>query len=423
MLLLLGGCVAAPQAGARSAKLNTGERASAAQPQVTTITWSYWGEPWETQVNRRIARVFEAEHPAIKVEQVHRSWTEYFTWLEEEWRQGRSPDVMFLNNVRGYAAAGHLEPLGPFLARDGFDFADFYPRLLSLFNLDGQYYGLPRDNDTKVIFYNTRLFTEAGLAPPRRGWTWADLLDLSLRLTRRAPDGRSLVYGFAFEPETWWRIWIWQNGGDLFDDPFRPGRVLLGQRPAREALQFLSNLMHVSRITPPYEEMRSSGQITTLFRQGRLAMAFGGHGRVPALAEEPGLQWNVAPLPVGRERVNLAGGAGYTISRLSEQKDAAWALVRFLESPKGQVLFAESGLMVPARRSVREDNIFLRRQPYDTQVFLEETEFGRPNLNHPLAPELNRVMEAGLVPVWRGERSVDQAVDQLVPQLEAALAR
>src|SRR5687768_18595684 len=41
---------------------------------------------------------------------------------------------------------------------------------------------------------------------------------------------------------------------------------------------------------------------------------------VPALAEEAALQWDVVGLPVGRERANLAGGAGYTMSTRSKHK-------------------------------------------------------------------------------------------------------
>ncbi len=46
---------------------------------------------------------------------------------------------MFLNNIRGYAARGHLAPLDEYLQRDAFDLADFYPRLLELFNYRGSY--------------------------------------------------------------------------------------------------------------------------------------------------------------------------------------------------------------------------------------------------------------------------------------------
>jgi multiple sugar transport system substrate-binding protein len=420
---LLGGCLprAPSEPGPRSAP---GRQATPAAAQAqTTISWSFWGDPWSVEINRRVARTFEAENPTIKLELLHQPWDRYFGWLEERRGQGNLPDVMFYSNVPDYARTGALEPLDPYIERDRFDLADFYPALLELFRYQGSYYGLPRDNDTKVIYFNKALFAQAGLEPPKSGWTWTDLRNLASRLTRRDGAGRPLQYGFAFEANTWWRVWVWQNGGEYLNDPFSPTRVRLGEPAAIEALEFLADLVHADRSTPPPDVLLNSEQITQLFRDGRLAMAFGNHNKVPALANEPDLQWDVVGLPMRRERANLAGGAGYTISTTSQHKDAAWALVRFLEGERGQALFAESGAITPARRSVREDNIFLRQQPYNARVFAEESEFGRPNLNIPQTSEPDRLVEAALAPVWRGERSAAQAVEQLLPDLRRLVER
>jgi multiple sugar transport system substrate-binding protein len=420
LAVLLGACAPpAPSTGpadpAERAARRQAPRPAAAQP--VTISWSFWGDPWQVEINRRVARAFEAENPSIQVDIRHRPWAEYFTWLEDQWRAGDAPDVMFLNYIPARAPSGELEALDPYLQRDRLDLSDFYPRLLEQFQWQGHYYGLPRDNDTKVIFYNKDLFAQAGLEPPQSGWTWADLRRTASQLTRRDPDGRPRQYGFAFEADTWWLLFVWQNGGDLVDDPFRPTRVRLGEPQAVEAIQFLADLVHVDRSTPPADVLLSTDRIKELFRQGKLAMALGNHAIVPALAEEAALQWDVVGLPVGRERANLAGGAGYTMSTRSKHKDAAWALLRYLEGPKGQALFAESGVIVPARRSVREDNIFLRQQPYNARVFSEESEYGRPNLNAPGSREFEELTEAALKPVWFGEQSPNEAIRLLVPKL------
>jgi multiple sugar transport system substrate-binding protein len=419
---LLVGCSSPPPAATSSARLQ--RRAAEATPsEQTTISWSFWGDPWEVEINRRVARAFEAENPSIRVELIHQPWDSYFTWLRDQWSVGQSPDVMFLDNIRGYAAEGRLAPLDPFIERDGFELDDFYPRLLELARYRGNFYGLPRDNDTKVIFYNRSLFEDAGFDPPSPDWTWTDLRNLANRLNQRDATGRPLVAGFAFEAQEWWQIWVWQNGGAVFDDPFSPGHVRLDEPAAVDALQFLADLVNADRVTPPANVLLDSNAIFKLFREGRVAMAFGNHAQVPALAEEPNLRWDVVGLPVRRQHANLAGGAAYTIAAGSPRKEAAWALVRFLEGPRGQALFNESGLVVPARRSIREDNIFLRQSHYSSQVVATETEYGQPNLNSPLASESNRLNAEGLLPLWRGELSARQAVDLLVPRLRELVER
>src|SRR5207249_2088012 len=157
---------------------------------------------WETEYNGRVARAFEREHPAIRVQLDHHPWNQYFEWLRGEWQAGRSPDVMFLNYIPAYVALGELEAIDRYVERDAMQLDDFFPALLDSFRANGQLYGLPRDNDTKVIYYNRAHFAEAGIPEPAAGWTWDELRSAALKLTRR--DGPAPRFGFGFEPDYWW---------------------------------------------------------------------------------------------------------------------------------------------------------------------------------------------------------------------------
>ena len=384
-----------------------------------TITWSFWGDDWEVAINQRMLRAFERDHPQIKVHTEHRPWGAYFSWLRDEWRAGRSPDVIFLNYVPSYVALGELEPLDRFVAADNMQLNDFYPALLDAFRSNNVLYGLPRDNDTKVIYFNRQHFAQAGVAEPVAGWTWGDLRRAALALTNR--DSGDPRYGFGFEPDYWWLAWLWQNGGDVLDDPRNPTAVLLDSPANVEALQFLQDLIHRDRVTPPPAQLNTD-DMNKLFREGRLSMMFGNHALVPWFAETADLAWDIAPLPQAKMRVNVAGGAGYTISRRSQSKDAAWQLVKFLTGPKAQAILAESGLITPARRSVREDNIFLRQQPYQAGIFLAETEIGRPVPNFPGVTEMERVIDEGLKPLWRAERSAADVLAELAPKVREVVS-
>ena len=383
-----------------------------------TITWSFWGDEWEVTVNERMVRAFERDNPGIRVRTEHHPWSEYFSWLRDQWRAGRSPDVMFLNYLPSYVPLGELEPIDQFAARETTALTDIYPALLNSFRVNGRLYGLPRDNDTKVIYYNRAHFAEAGIPLPRAGWTWDDLRQAAMALTQR--NGGADRYGFGFEPEYWWLIWLWQNGGNVLDDPQNPRSVLLNSPSNVAALSFLQDLIYGDRVTPPASQLNTD-DMNRLFREGRLSMMFGNHTLVPWFANTPDLSWDIAPLPQGSERANVAGGAGFTISRRSEHKEAAWQLVKYLTSVKAQAILAESGLIMPARRSVREDNIFLRQQPYQAEVFLDETEIGRPVPNFAGVTDMERLIDEALKPLWRGERGAAEILRDLEPLVEQVI--
>jgi multiple sugar transport system substrate-binding protein len=387
----------------------------------SVVTWSFWASPWELEINRRVARAFEREHPRIRLELIDHPWEEYFSWLTGEWAAGRSPDVMFINYVPVRAAQGMLADLEPRIAADGMDVGDFHPTLLSLYRYEGHLYGLPRDNDTKVIYYNQRAFDRAGQRYPQPNWTWDDLRTLARALTVRDAEGQVERYGFAYEAAHWWRLWVWQNGGDLVDNPLDPHGFVLDSPAGVEALEYLRGLTVDDQSTPP-PDLMTNEEITRLFRQERLAMAFGGHGKVPVFAEDTDLRWDVVGLPRGRQAANVAGGAGYSLSRIAVDPDAAWEFLSFLSGPKGQGLFAESGLITPARRSVREDHIFLRRQPYNPSAFLDGTVYGRADLHAPRGDDLNAALDRAFLPVWRGEQGVAEALARVRPEAERLLA-
>ncbi len=387
-----------------------------------TITWSFWGDDSEVAINSRLAKQFEAENPGVQIKIIHDSWDKYFDLVRTEWVGDKAPDVMFLDNIPTWAGReGILEKVQPFVDRDKLDTNDFYPGLLDLFRYDKALYGLPRDNDTKVIFVNLDMLQEAGLKVPEGGWTWQDLRQAALKLTRRDNQGNIIRYGFAFEPNTWWRLWVWQNGGELYDNftpPLPPTKLLLNNKPASEAVQFFADLINVDKVTPNYDQMGSGDQIASMFATGKLAMAFGNHTNIAVYGKTPGLRWDVVPLPAGKKRVNVLGGAGYTIHKNSKHKDEAWAFVKWLTGPVGQALFADTGLLVPARRTVREDNLFLRQQPYNTQVFLQETELGHPYPEFLLSHDVDGLMDEALKPVWLGKATAAEVFAKLPDAVE-----
>ncbi len=388
-------------------------------PEMTTITWAFWGDPWEVEINERVIEIFEADHPHIHIETFHRPWGDYFTELRAKFDAGEPvPDVLFWSEAVNDVPKGYFMNLRPLVEAENYRLEDFFPGLLIHFKIGDDIYGLPRDSDTKVIFYNKRLFNRAGLSFPKRGWTWDDLRTTSLALK----EANVAEYSFAYEPNDWWMIWMWQNEVQVFDDKLFPTETDLDKPAAAEAVQFLADLTNVDQVTPPYEQLNSA-DIASLFVDGKLAMAFGNHALVPAFAEVDDFEWNVVGLPKGQRRANLTAGAGYVIAANTSHPDTAWTFLKFLAGPKGQAIFAEAGIAVPARRSVAQSEIFMEQQPpHNAQVFLDEAEIGEPNFTFPGTDEIMSLMNEALVPVWRGEQDAASAINGVLPQIKNILA-
>lgn len=387
-------------------------------PEPVTITWAFWGDPWEVEINEQIVEVFEHDNPNIKVETFHRPWNDYFKEVRGKLDKGEQvADVLFWSQAPIDIPKGYFLNLAPLIAAEDYNLDDFYEGLLIHYKIgDDAIYGLPRDSDTKVIFYNKRLFNRASVSFPQDNWSWNDLRETTLALK----EAQVVEYSFAYEVNNWWMIWMWQNGTTVFDNKLFPTHSYLGEPAAAEAVQYLADLTNVDQVTPSYEILNSSENIAQLFKEEKVAMAFGNHALVPTFSEINAFEWDVVGLPQQKEAANLASGAGYFIAANSQHPNEAWTFLKFLAGPKGQAIFTEAGLAVPSRRSVAESEIFLKpRAAYNIQTFLEEVEIGQANPAFPGANEIITLMnEDVLVPVWRGEQAAAEALQAALPEIE-----
>ena len=72
----------------------------------------------------------------------------------------------------------------------------------------------------------------------------------------------------------------------------------------------------------------------------------------------------VVPIPEGGKRWNPAGGAAWVMSAKSDNKDAAWTFLQWLQSADGgEKLYTERGEIFPALQSLANSPVFMTDQP------------------------------------------------------------
>src|SRR5690606_4620976 len=79
---------------------------------------------------------------------------------------------------------------------------------------------LPRAADVVVVYYNRRMFDDAGIPYPTPEWTWDEFMEISEALTIKADDGSTLQYGCSTDT-TWWAFWVplvLAEGGQILNE-------------------------------------------------------------------------------------------------------------------------------------------------------------------------------------------------------------
>ena len=341
------------------------------------VSFSVFGDPEELAAYEGLVAAFEAKFPEIDIELRHvPGQNDYRQRLATEFAAGAPPDVFLLNYRRlaPFAADGGLEPLTSYLANsEVIQEADFYPTTIAPFKWQGELWCIPQNVSSLVVYYNADLFAAAGVPLPTNEWTRDDFLAAALALTQDTDgDGVTDQYGVGVEASLF-RLapFVWQNGGEIVDDPANPTRLTLDTPQARAAFQWLVDLQVVHHVAPD-RLTESAEESESRFLNGRLAMFFNSRRGVPTYRTITSFTWDIAPLPLAEVPAGILHSDGYCLAAAAENKEAAWTFIEFANSVEGQTLIAASGRTVPSLISVAESPAFLDGQPpANSQVFLD----------------------------------------------------
>lgn len=401
-----------------------------AEQEKVTLLWAFWGSPEEKASHERVAQAYTAEHPDVQFEYMFAPWDEYFTKLRTVWAGGDPtviPDILFLWPTPSYAATGVLENLQPYIEASGYDLDDYWPYLLDSARYQGDVYGLPRDIEAHVLYYNKKLFDEAGVAYPTEDWTWDGLLAAAEKLTKKDASGRVTQYALGMEGGKW-PIWVGQAGGMMLDDLSNPSKCTLDTPEAIKGLQFFYDLMDKGYALRS-ATMSQQGGDQAVFETGQVAMIIQNSSRVASFNANADLDYDVAPVPIpaGGQRWDMNGGAAWVMSAGSDNKEAAWQFLQWLQSTGGgQSMYTKNGEIFPALRSVASSQDFLGvAKPANRQAFVASAEAAKPGgfAYFPQWDELSgSIMSPQLERLWAGEAAPAEVVPGLCEAVNAFLA-
>jgi arabinogalactan oligomer/maltooligosaccharide transport system substrate-binding protein len=256
--------------------------------------------------------------------------------------RGKGPDVFIFAQDRlgGWVAAGNtVEPLDFFL--DPAIKGRYLKATLDAMTYQGTTYGLPLNFKTITLIYNKKLVP----VPPK---TTAELQAMARKLTN-APAGR---FGLAYWYSDFYYHAALMNGFG--------GGVFAGRKPTINSPQNAASLDYllkwINQGFLPAEP--STALITSLFNEGKAAMVFSGPWFLGEIAK--GVDYGLAPLPLISEAGNKPMRPWITVEGVyvaapSQNKDAAFALVKYLTDVPAAKVLALEGRQTPANKGVYAD--------------------------------------------------------------------
>jgi multiple sugar transport system substrate-binding protein len=400
------------------------------------LTFFFAANPEEADARQRVVDAFQRSHPGIKVRTLL-SGGNPLQHMSIYCAGGKCPDVLMAWDLTyaGLAARGVLLDLNTMLAQDKAFAADVksdgIKSLYDTFTFDGGQYALPEQWSGNFLYYNKKLFAEAGVRPPPgrwdQPWSFGEFLDAAEALTKRDRSGRVSQWGYVDSWVPFYAAGLFgmNNGVPWCTPRMNPTHLNFDNEAFLEGIQFYADLAHKHRVAPTSSDTQSMSTMD-LFTSGRAAMALGGHWRYQTVDLAKHLDFDVTVLPAGPKgraaRSNI-GTTGLAIAASSPRKQQAWEFVKFATGPVGQAVTAESGLFVPVLRSAITSAGFAEAH---TRIDNLQVLTGGPAHSEgmPITPEWSKIvalMDRNFGPVLRGVRPATSLANGLSHAVDGVL--
>lgn len=317
----------------------------------TVVTHWQHHTPARAEMVEAFAAKFMQENPDIEIRLESIPEADYFSKLLPALAAGSGPDTFQIpaGQILTYVRSGVIQPMDVNNSAVRNIEKEFIAPAISRMKVDGKYYGFPIDNATVVLFYNPKLFKEAGINPDKPPTTWDELIAYAKKLTKRDASGVTTQMGLAtggYGPVI--LSLMMQNGASMWDA--KAGLPSFVSPQGIEALKFATSMVTDSKV-----EDRAMGSRWNAFRQEKLAMVYAGPAMIGSFrATAPNLEFRTAEVPApraGGSQSTLLTSWAYVVGKKA-QTEAATKWVAYLTSETAQKEWILKTGDLPTRRAL-----------------------------------------------------------------------
>ena len=292
---------------------------------------------------------------------------------------------------------------------------DVHPALIAPFNIDGKTWYVPHSWNNMVIYYNTKMFADAKVDPPKEGWTWSDFLEIAQKMT--TGEGDTKVFGFGIPYFNFGLTpWLLTNSTYQLSDAWTKSN--LADPKVIESVQFVQDLVHKHQVSPAVEGTDNNN----LFASGRLAMSGWGHWPIQGFMANDFKDFDVVYWPRNSAGTSVFGVGGWGIGKETPHSDVAWDLIKELTSKTTIQASADAGVAIPARRSVAESESFLAF-PENSGIFYGSLDDTKPVASPENFNELETIFMRHMGEVMSNTVTAEAGMVAADAELAAAMAK
>jgi multiple sugar transport system substrate-binding protein len=418
-MLLLAAAMAAGVAGCGGGGDDDGEDKGAATGKTVTITfWHGQNQSAGKAINSLVDK-FNASQDRVRVDsQIGAPSDGLLEKTTAALAGGKYPDVVyqFGPNIANLARSPKALDLTDTVKDPEWNWDDFFPAARDAVAVDGRVRAIPALIDSMAVVYSKKLFREAGIEPPKAGWTWDDYRAIARQLTDADAGRFGTGWPGVGDEDTTWRLWpmVWSAGGDVLAEG--GGEVGYGGDPGLRSLELIAQMAQEDK-SVYVDKTVGSEKMYQVLMNGRMGMVPTGPWQLPDIIDAK-LDYGVAPMPTfGGEPVTISGPDAWMLFDNGDARSqAAIEFVRWLTQPEQDATWDVEAGSLPLRASTAEQPVWTDhvKEVEGLQTFVDALEVARVRPVIESYPKISEAVGQAVAGVLLGQQAPPAALDRAV---------
>jgi multiple sugar transport system substrate-binding protein len=378
LTLSLSSCKIAPKApetetettAETTAETETETTAETTAP-VTIDFWNGVGEPDASVLSKIIDDFNKTNKDGITVKETMMDWATLYSKIILDFKVGNAPDACTMQQtfLTENVSLGLIADIGKLAQENGFKKEDFVDIAWNGSFIEGKQFAIPLDQHPMALYYNVKLFKDAGLDPTKPPVTKEEFLEYAQKLTKGSSQyGFGLGYSGGAPFRTWMSL-LWQHKDS---DVLTPDltKASFNTPAGIESLQVLQDLVYKYKVVPVQEQDPVAD-----FTKGLVAMIIDGPWNMMDFNKETDLEYMTAPIPVFFDQPAVWGNSHELVIINKENNEAkqqaAVKLFKFISD--NSITWTKEAGHMPVIKSILESAEFKGLEKH--QAFMKSLGF------------------------------------------------
>ncbi|UUU28086.1 extracellular solute-binding protein [Streptomyces sp. DSM 40750] len=297
----------------------------------------------------KLVKAYEKDHPGITVDVSVYSWNDVDRKVKELVAAGEAPDMAQIGTYADYASADRLYEVDDLLSIPVQ--AGFLPQLADAGKVRRVAYGMPFAASTRVLFYNKKLFAEAGIDSAPRNWS-----ELAADAEALDKAGVETPYALPLGPEeaqAETMQWLLSGGAGYTDNV---GTYRLDSDENVRTFTWLKDKLVDKGLTGPTAPAElNRADAFAAFARGEVGM-LNGHPSLMHMAADQGVEYGTAAMPGadGRDHATMGVADWMMAFKQNGHGDEIGDFLDFVYSDENVLSFSREYDLLPVTASASE---------------------------------------------------------------------